>query len=308
MVGLVACLMVAPRLAGLSGGDPPEPVPGARGSESPEQRGDRFFRQRAEGFLDRGTLEPAAIDAAIAAYEEALEDKSDDLGLIFKLMEALYFKGYHVASESKVQRDIYQRLVDLDERALELVSAETGRENLRDLPLEQQAELLRSVPGAAEAHYWAVTGWGLWGMTHNPLKALAKGVGPRIRHHSRLLTLIDEQHRDAAGLRMLGRFHTEAPRVPLITGWVDREKGLAMLRRAVEISRREPRNLLFLAEAILDHDPDRRAEALALLRELAEREPSPEDPVEDTESLELARELLAELSPAELLQPAAQEP
>ncbi len=282
--------------------------PGAQSTESPEQRGDRFFRQRASGFLEKGTLEPWAIDNAITAYEEALEEDTDNLQLIFKLMEALYFKGYHVATDDRLKRELFQRLVDLDDRALELVIAETGQKDLKDLTPELQAELLRSVPGAAEAHYWAVTGWGLWGMTHNPLKALTKGVGPKIRDYSRLLTLIDEQHRDAAGLRMLGRFHTEAPKVPLITGWIDREKGLAMLRRAVEISRREPRNLLFLAEGILAHDPDRREEAVSLLRELAERKPSPEDPVEESESLKLARELLLELSPPELLQPAAQEP
>ncbi len=281
---LAAYLLAGPLLARPAGGQ-----------EAPEQRGNRFFRQRAAGFIEDGMPGSRAIDAAVAAYEEALGQVPDDLRLIFKLMEALYFKGYHVVAEQGPKREIYQRLVELDARALELVAAATGHEKLETLTLEQQAELLRQVPGAAEAHYWAAVGWGLWGMTHNPLKALARGVSPKVRDHSRLLTLIDERHRDGAGLRMLGRFHTEAPKVPLITGWVDREKGLAMLRRAVEISRREPRNLLFLAEAILDHDPDHRAEALALLRELAARQPSPEELVEHSESIDMARELLAEL-------------
>jgi hypothetical protein len=132
-------------------------------------------------------------------------------------------------------------------------------------------------------------------MTHNPLRALAAGVGSKVRDHASLLILIDERHRDAAGLRMLGRFHTEAPKVPLITGWVDRAQGLVMLRRALTISRRDPRNLLFLAEAILDVDPDHRAEALALLRELATRDVDPEELVEHSESQRMARELLAKL-------------
>ncbi len=264
--------------------------------ETPEERGDRAYRQRAAGFADNGVLSPRPIDAAVAAYEQAVQQDPDDLRLIFKLVQALYFKGYHVAVDKQRKREVYQRLVDLTGRALELVAAETGREDdLAELPLEVRAELLRAVPEAAEAHYWAVVGWGLWGMTHNPIRALSKGVGSKVRDHSRLLVLIDERHRDAAGLRMLGRFHTEAPKVPLITGWIDRERGLAMLRRAVEISRRQPRNLLFLAEAILEYDQEHRAEAMALLRELARRRPAPEQLVEHTESLELARELLAAL-------------
>ncbi len=270
------------------------PVP--VGAETPEERGDRFFRQRAAGFVEDGAPRTQPIDAAIKAYEEALAKDPDGLRLIFKLLDALYFKGYHVTTDKKLKREIYQRLVDLTGYALELVAAGTGRaDELEALSLEERARFLKAVPGAAEAHYWAIASWGLWGMTHNPIKALTKGVGYKVRDYSRLLILIDPRHHDAAGLRMLGRFHTEAPKVPLITGWIDRQEGVAMLRRAVAISRYDPRNLLFLAEAILEYDEKNRAEALALLRELAARKPGPEDLVEHSESLELARVLLAEL-------------
>ncbi len=264
-------------------------------AETAEERGDRDYRQRGAGFLDGGAPDPRRIETAVAAYEEALVAEPDNLRLILKLIDALYFQGYYVLDDKKIQRRIYERLVDLTSRSLELVAAKTGRGGeLSDLPLEQRAEILRGVPEAAEAHYWGAASWGLWGMTHHPLNAVAKGVGSKVRDHSRLLALIDERHRDAAGLRMLGRFHTDAPKVPLITGWVDRQEGLKMLRRAVEISP-HPRSVLFLAEAILEHEPDRRDEALELLRRLARTEPDPEYLVEHSESLELARALLAEL-------------
>jgi hypothetical protein len=265
-------------------------------AETPEARGDRAFLRRADGFAEHGAPDPRPIDAAVAAYEEAVRSDPDNLRLIFKLLDALYFKGYHVVAGEAAKREIYQRLVDLTTHALDLVAAATGRaDELDELPLERQAELERAVPGAARAHYWAIASWGLWGMTHHPLRALSKGVGWKVRDHARMLILIDERFGDAAGLRMLGRFHTEAPKVPLITGWVDRRRGLEMLRRAVEISRHDPRNLLFLAEAILEHEPEHRAEAVALLRELAARVPDPAQRVEHSESLELARALLANL-------------
>ena len=265
-------------------------------AETPEERGDRAFGRRAEGFAERGVPSPEPIAAAVAAYEEALRHDPDNLRLIFKLLDALYFEGYYVTRDKTRQRRNYQRMVDLVAEALERVAAATGRaDKLAELPLERRAELLRAVPGAAEAHYWATAAWGLWGMTRNPLRALSAGVGSKVRDHSRLLAAIDERHRDAAGLRMLGRFHTEAPKVPLITGWIDRARGLAMLRRALAISRDDPRNLLFLAEAILAHDEDHRDEALALLRELVTRDVDPAVVVEHSESRQLARELLAEL-------------
>ncbi|MEM7356354.1 MAG: hypothetical protein AAF657_36395, partial [Acidobacteriota bacterium] len=271
--------------------------PLALGAETAEERGDRSFRQRGTGFKTGGVPDPEPIAAAVAAYEEAVGNDPDNLLLIFKLLQALYFQGYHVADDKKLQREIYQRLVDQTTRALKLVTDRTGQtEGFDELPLERQAELVSAVPGAAEAHFWAATSWGLWGMTHNPIKALRHGVGSKVRDHSSLHTLIDEPHRDAAGLRMLGRMHTEAPKVPFVTGWVDRKQGLAMLRRAVEISRRDPRNLLFLAEGILEYEPKNRRDAIDLLCEIAAREPDPEELVEHSESLEMARVQLDELN------------
>jgi hypothetical protein len=67
------------------------------------------------------------------------------------------------------------------------------------------------------------------------------------------------------------------------------------LRRALAISRRDPRTLLFLAEAILDYDEENRAEAIELLRELDGRTPDPAELYEETEVLREARELLADV-------------
>jgi len=96
----------------------------------------------------------------------------------------------------------------------------------------------------------------------------------------------------AGRLRLLGRLHCATPRVPLVSGWVDPKVGVELLERAVALSDRDPRNPLFLAEALLDHESSRRCEAIALLREIAARSPSVDLEVEESGILAEARQRL----------------
>lgn len=95
--------------------------------------------------------------------------------------------------------------------------------------------------------------------------------------------------------RLFGRLHTVTPRLPLFTGWIDPAEGIRKLERAVAISTADPRNELFLAEALLRHAPGRRAEARALLARVAARSPTPAELVEQSENLAAARRRLAAL-------------
>lgn len=265
------------------------PAPGS------ELEGDRAFARRNRGFIASGTPSPEPTEAAIRAYESVLDLEPSNLRVLFKLMDALYFKGYHLARGEPLEREIYERLVELSTRALDLVREGAGGVDPDGLSPEELADRLRGVPEAAAAHLWAATAWGLWGTTHSKLAALRHGVAGKVRSHSRVVIALDETYGEAGGLRYLGRLYTAAPRVPFITGWADRQEGLAMLERAVRISRRDPRNPLFLAEALLEHAPERRGEALRLLCDLVRRQPDPEHLVEQSESLRQARDLLDRL-------------
>lgn len=261
-------------------------------SEAPEARGDRAWRERASGFPAHLDSQPTAL--AIAAYQQALDAQPDDLALHLKLMEALYFQGSFLVADRARQQKIYDWMLALSERTLELLATATGSD-LKDLPPEVRAERLRQVPEAARVHFWAAITWGLWGMSHSRLAAASRGAAGEIRDHAAVVILLDPLYAHGGGLRLLGRLHTATPKVPFFTGWIDRQEGLALLRRALGVSRQDPRNLLFLAEAILDYEPGHREEALALLREVSGRRPDPDYLVEQNETLERARELLAEL-------------
>jgi hypothetical protein len=114
-----------------------------------------------------------------------------------------------------------------------------------------------------------------------------------VRRYAEVVTAIDERFEDAGGHRILGRLHTLAPRVPFLTGWVDRDKAVAELRRAVALAPDYPLNSVFLADALLQYQPAKAAEARQLLRRVVELRPSPEREVEDADAVAQARALLA---------------
>lgn len=257
-----------------------------------ELRGDAAWSRRATA-----STRAAAVTEAIGAYREALAAAPGDLGVRWKLVEALYFRSAFVTEDRRERRRLHEEMVELADAGVHQVEAAAGdAERLAGLPVAARAERLAAVPGAAQAHFWAAISWGLWGMSHSRLAAVTRGVPGRIRDHAELARRIDESYADAGGLRLLGRLHTVTPRVPLVTGWIDPALGLGFLERARSLSDADPRNALFLAEAILEHAPQRRDEALDLLREVAARRPDPAYQVEQTAILEEARRVLREVT------------
>src|SRR5262249_22178413 len=101
------------------------------------------------------------------------------------------------------------------------------------------------------------------------------------------------RYANAGGHRMLGRLHTLAPKIPFFTGWVDRDRAVAELRKAVELGPEDPTNSLYLAEALLDFKPEKRAEALSILRRPATVQPAPALQVEQEKVRAQAQALLA---------------
>jgi len=272
-------------------------VVGTQLAASPaEERGDRAWKGRHAGFAESGRVSPGPATEAVAAYEQALLGEPRNVPLRLKLVEALYFQGSFATDDDKTGKKIYDRAVELAEETVDLVAASVGDpREIRKLPLEQRAERIRAASHAAPAHFWAAIAWGLWGMSHNRAAAGFKGVAGKIRDHARMVMLLDPGYAAAGGMRLLGRLHTATPRIVLFTGWIDRREGLELLRRASEISTDDARNPLFLAEAILKYDPERRPDALRMLREVSARRPDPDYLVEQSEIIGQARVLLGEL-------------
>lgn len=106
--------------------------------DDPEARGDRLWARRAEGFDTTHKVDPALAAGAVSAYEEALRARPRDLGLRFKLIEALYFDGHFAETDPGKARDRFDRMVELADEACALSDT-------------------------VEPHFWAAVSWGVWG-------------------------------------------------------------------------------------------------------------------------------------------------
>jgi hypothetical protein len=181
-------------------------------------------------------------------------------------------------------------MVDVADDAL---AAAQSTADCESLPRGDSGEMCFSASDElVNAHFWSAVSWGLWGMSHSRMRAGASGVATRIREHAERVIELDPEFADGGGYRLLGRLHTATPKIPLLTGWIDRELGVELLETACRTSSADPRNPLFLAEALLRFRPGERDRALRLLEDVAGREPMEGRRAEDLEAIGQARELL----------------
>jgi len=252
------------------------------------------WSRRDSGFAVTGKVDSEAATEVVRAWQQALELEPDDPLLTLRLVEAIYFKG-HFASDTQAESSKWlDRQLALSEEALSIVLLRNGLEE-HDLDSERAMERFRHDELAADALLWTIVSEGMWAMEHK-LAAALKGTPDRLLRRSALLDSLDETYGNAAGHRLLGRLHTATPRVPGFTSWVDPTEGICHLRRAWELSREDPRNGLFLAEALLTHRSQGRDEAIRWLEEIVARTPDPSRTVEETEILSAARRRLGELT------------
>lgn len=272
-------------------------APAAR-SAALEAVGDEAMAGRAEGAPEGrpGRAAPEPIGRAIAAYARAVEVDPSNLAARRKLLAALYFQGEHVAEGTEARRQTFDRGREAAEAALDRLAARVGgREAYERLTPAERAERLAEEPEAAGIHLWSAVHWGLWGDAFGRLAAARQGVAGKIRDYADTALALDPGYEAGGPHRVLGRLHALAPRIPFFTGWIDRDAAIRELERAVALGPEMALNRLFLAEALLEHRPSRRADALRHLRAILELPPDPLRAVELADAKRQARELLARM-------------
>lgn len=258
----------------------------------PIAAGDAAWGRRAEGHQGARAL-PGPVAEAVAAYEKAVREQPDRLEGYWKLARVLHYKGEYATQSREGKQVVFDRGREVAEAGLDRLARRVGgREKLDAMPPAQAAKAVAGIAEAPPLFLWAAAHWGLWGDVFGRMAAARQGVGDKVRRYSEILVALDERYEDGGGHRILGRLHTLAPKIPFVTGWVDRGKAIAELRRAVALGPDNLDNHLFLAEALLEHQPEGAAEAREILQRLLARRPSPELVVEQEKTLANARALL----------------
>jgi hypothetical protein len=260
------------------------------------EEADRLWALRAEGSKG-GHAQAAAIDPVIAACRAALAKEPDSVAARGRLMRALYFKGEYVADDVTAKREVFDEGRKAAEEALALLRRDASKSSGKDLSKASPVEIapaLKRRADAVDAFTWAAANWGKWSLAFGKMAAVKQGAAAKIRDYAQAAILLDSAYDGGGGYRILGRLHHQTPSVPFLTGWASRTEALRNLRLAVAAG---PKNFVgrqFLAEAIWDYEPDKRAEARALMRALVDEAPQPEFLVECRRAQEDAAAKLAE--------------
>ncbi len=260
-------------------------------------RGDSEWTRRAEGERD-GSPKPDPIRAAIRFYEDALRSDPENLEARWKLLRSLHFAGDFAIEDSKETRRIFDRAKDVSEQGLELLADRAGfGVRLEQLePAEIGPHLAaKGIPRSdvARLYFWSAINWGAWSRAVGLLGAVRNGVANRLFRCTRIAMALEPEYDGGAAFRLLGRLHAELPRVPFVSGWVDREQAIPLVERAYAIAPENPGNRLLLALTLLDLAPERRTEALALLEQVDQLTPRPSMQIEDLAMRVEARDRLA---------------
>jgi hypothetical protein len=217
---------------------------------------DRAWENRASTLHGR-LAAPDNAEAAVQGYRTACRDGDGAGGIeaCWKFLRALHF------------------LIDFtgcsDERKGQAIDeAVRASQTL----LERADTLHSAAPDRARLFFWSAILWGARGQRVGLLKIVREGVANRMYQYTQEAIELDPTLERGGAYRLLSRLHAELPRVPLISGWVDRSQTLPLAEKAHATDPGDPGNQLILALARLDQEPQSEP-AVKLLREVLQKEP-----------------------------------
>ena len=269
------------------------------GATARQTTSDTLWAQRGEG-RNGARAAPEPIAEAIRVYENLVASNPQDMEARWKLLRALHFRGRYVLENEDEKLVVFERGRELADESRALLNALVELDPEEREPSVVAEAVARRLPATvdsqvvAQIYFYSAIHWGLWGEHTGKMKAARQGVAGRIRDYAQTVVLIDARLAEAGGLRFLGRLHTEAPRIPFVTGWIDRQQAVRDLERACQLGPNDPANHVYLADALLRFAKDRDAEAIERLERAAASSPRADHLVEDAAIIAEARDLLAE--------------
>ncbi len=260
-------------------------------------RGDTAWARRAEGELGGSPVAGPILDS-VRSYERALSAQPASLEAHWKLLRALYFAGYFATQEKQQRLELFDRGREVSENGILLLADQlAGGRRLEEVPPDTLRSRLEptdiSRSDVARLYFWAAINWGAWSRDVGLLSAVYQGVANRLHQYTLITIALEPDYFEGGAFRLLGRLHAELPRVPFVSGWVDREQSIPLVERAYAMAPEEPGNRLLLGLTLLDLAPERRTEGLELLNTVEGLTPRPSMRIEDLAVRQEARKRLA---------------
>jgi hypothetical protein len=258
--------------------------------------GDTAWARRAEGERE-GRPRPGPVLDPVRFYESALAVSPGSLEARWKLLRALHFVGDFSVQEEKERRAIFDRAREVSEEGLDLLARQVGAgvriDEMQAREIESRLAISDVRPtDVARLYFWSAINWGSWSRNVGLLQAVRQGVANRLHRYTGIAIALEPDYEEGGPLRLLGRLHAELPRVPFVSGWVDRSQALPLIERAYALAPAHPGNRLLLALTLLDLAPERRAEAVDLLEQVEKLTPRAAMRIEDLAIRREARERL----------------
>jgi tetratricopeptide (TPR) repeat protein len=238
--------------------------------------GDRAWAARAEVLVDERIAASGRIADAIGQYREALETDPLSLEARWKLLRALHYAIDFANLDDRAKNRRVEEAVGLARDSLDAADTDRRTDHARVL-------------------FWSAIAWGSRAQRVGLLTIVREGVAGQMHHNAQQSLMLDPSVDRGGALRLLSRLHATLPRVPFVSGWVDRDMALPLAERAMAVDPEHPGNRLILALALLEREPDRREEARRLLERVVDSEPRPDFLVEDLAIHEQARDRLESL-------------
>lgn len=260
------------------------------------ERGDVAWAERADGAQDARPDRFQVLES-VNAYGNAVLAWPDDLEARWKLLRSLHFSGDFAAEDARERSRMFERARNAAEVGIDQL-AETvgGGERLDEMEPDEFRLRLEasdtSPTDVARLYFWSAINWGAWSRDVGTLAAVRTGVANRIHRYASVSLELDPTYEDGGALRLLGTLHAGLPRLPFVTGWVDRDRSIPLLERAYAMDPTHPGNSFLLAATLLDLDPARRDEAIELLQQVEELPPRDDMRIEDVVIRRQARERL----------------
>ena len=240
--------------------------------------GDALWTERAN-TLSGNLAAPAAIEAAVERYAAAGRGEPSALEPRWKLLRALHYSVDFADRDDDAKQASVNQAVALAHESIRLLESEEGSDRDR-----------------ARLYFWSGIAWGTKAGRVGLLTVVREGLATRMHDFAERSLALDPSVDQGGALRLLSRLHATLPRVPFVSGWVDRTKALGFAERALALDPNHAGNQLVMALTLLEMKPDREREARAFLEGVASGAARADYLVEDLAIKEQAVSQITELN------------